>query len=88
MIQIRYQNTHHFWFDLYSIAIIGDSMHPTLNHGMLILFDKSSVEVDQGNIYVISTLNGTFVKRLFMQDNTLILSSDNPHFYIELYCSD
>ena len=59
------------------ISVIGDSMHPTLKEGQMLLFqeDGSSIE---GAIYIIEYQSELFVKRL--KKRPLSLVSDNKEY--------
>ncbi|QIR80018.1 S24 family peptidase (plasmid) [Sulfurospirillum diekertiae] len=66
---------------LHAINVIGDSMEPTLKDKEIILCDTTCKEFEDGDIFMIHTLEGLFVKRLFQDaKGTISLRSDNPNY--------
>lgn len=69
--------------NLYMIKVEGDSMYPTLSRGdMVVIRQQENPFLNWGDIFVIDTLGGIAVKRLFQNEkNTRYnLKSDNEHF--------
>lgn len=64
-----------------AINVIGDSMEPTLNDGNVVFVDRNNINASRGGIYIFSTPNGIFIKRLQIKtDGQLELISDNPNY--------
>jgi phage repressor protein C with HTH and peptisase S24 domain len=69
--------------NLYMIKVEGDSMYPTLSRGdMVVIKQQESPFLNWGDIFVVDTLEGIAVKRLFQNENNnkYTLKSDNEHF--------
>jgi transcriptional regulator with XRE-family HTH domain len=68
----------------FMIAVDGDSMFPTLSNGDYIIIKRlKTTNIRWGEIYVIDTIDGIFVKRLFQHrkyDNQIELHSDNCRY--------
>ena len=62
--------------DLNSVS--GDSMHPTLPDGSMILVDRSSRNLLEGRVFVLQTPDGLLVKRVRQEGARWLLVSDNP----------
>lgn len=61
----------------------GDSMEPTIRDGdgLIINFNFSKMDLNQGGVFIISTSDGVKVKRLqVMIDGGIRISSDNPNY--------
>ena len=72
-----------------ALNVIGDSMEPTLYDKEIILFDKDSLEIQNGGIFIIGTTAGLFVKRLALRINGSIeLSSDNKTYNSDIIEQD
>ena len=67
--------------NLFMIHVEGDSMTPTISNGDLILLKKQDApSIHWGNVYVVDTLDGLAVKRIFQHTkhkSKYILVSDN-----------
>ena len=69
---------------LESINVIGDSMEPTFEDGDIVFLNRNKKDVSRGGIFVVSTNNGLFIKRVSYKTNgTLDLISDNSAYTIE-----
>lgn len=67
--------------DLFSMAVQGDSMEPTIPDGASIIVHKSQ-DVANGKPHVICRGDECFVKRLFRQmDGSILVKSDNYENY-------
>ena len=66
------------------IPVHGDSMHPTLQHGELAIYDKSITFYNGDGIYVISQEDLVRVKRLQMMPGKLRIISDNKFYDTEI----
>ncbi|MCX6180986.1 MAG: LexA family transcriptional regulator [Bacteroidetes bacterium] len=66
--------------DLYMLKVEGDSMYPTLSHGDGVIVKRQDTpSLNWGEIFVIDTLDGVAVKRVFMNEDKkkYTLKSDN-----------
>jgi len=73
---------HLKWID--AINVIGDSMEPLISDGATIFVDRSVTEIGGGGIFVVRTLAGTFVKRIFKRSDGMVeLLSINPLYPME-----
>lgn len=62
----------------------GDSMHPTIHNGALLIVDRSQTEVTNGCIYVVNISGDLLVKRVRRRlDGRIDLISDNKTYEIE-----
>ena len=62
------------------IDAIGDSMHPTINDGDVLLVDLRQKEPVDNRIFVLRMNQQLYAKRLqFRPDSKLVVHSDNPH---------
>jgi phage repressor protein C with HTH and peptisase S24 domain len=60
-------------------------MEPTLQDGTTILCDVTCKQIQDGDIFMVHTQEGLFVKRVYADtNNNLTLISDNPQ-YISTY---
>ena len=66
------------------IPVHGDSMHPTLQHGELAIYDKSVTFYNGDGVYVISQEDLVRVKRLQMMPGKLRIISDNKFYDTEI----
>ena len=64
--------------DLICIRTAGDSMEPTLSDGDFLLLDRSQIDPQGGQVFVIYTDDGLLVKRLREDGDGWELTSDNP----------
>lgn len=63
------------------VAVNGDSMEPTLNHGDQVLVDMSKKQIQAHGVYLIQTDQGLMVKRLASPASGLVnVMSDNPAY--------
>jgi phage repressor protein C with HTH and peptisase S24 domain len=75
--------------NLIAINVTGDSMYPTLDDKEIIIVDKSNQNIQKGGIFVLSNLNGVFVKRLSCKiDNSIEIISDNKNYNSEIVTKD
>jgi SOS-response transcriptional repressor LexA len=62
-----------------AINVIGESMEPTLKEGSVVFVDKSDTNIKKGGIFILSTNDGLFIKRvLYRVDGSCDIISDNP----------
>ncbi len=67
----------------------GDSMHPTINDGDLILVNRAITTVETAGIYVVTIAGMVVVKRAYWQrDGSLVLKSDNSLYPEEVIPPD
>ena len=66
--------------DLICIRTAGDSMEPTLSDGDFLLLDRSQIDPQGGQVFVIYTDDGLLVKRLREDGDGWELTSDNPAY--------
>jgi transcriptional regulator with XRE-family HTH domain len=64
------------------VKVSGDSMAPTLQHGDLVLIDRSIRQIGRDGLYVITSGYEVQVKRITRdwKTKTLTISSDNPAY--------
>ncbi|TRO14363.1 helix-turn-helix domain-containing protein [Ectopseudomonas mendocina] len=55
----------------------GHSMWPTIDHGDVLLVDRSSIEPIDGQVFVLANGAGAIVKRLVLADGEWVIRSDN-----------
>jgi phage repressor protein C with HTH and peptisase S24 domain len=65
---------------MHVINAIGDSMEPSIYEGNKILVDTNYRKLNKQNIFIISTTEGVFIKRIQLNGNNLILISDNQEY--------
>ncbi len=71
--------------NLDAINVIGDSMEPTIKDGSIIFIDRDNTNIYNGGIFVVSTNNGVFVKRINLRsDGKIELISDNKLYPNEI----
>lgn len=61
------------------ITCYGDSMEPLIKGNSILLCDKQKA-YKNSNIYAVNTIDGLFVKQVFMKDNGCILRSINTAY--------
>ncbi len=62
-----------------SINVLGDSMEPTFYENDMVFINRLQKDIKKGGVFVVSTPNGLFIKRLALRaDGMLELISDNP----------
>ena len=67
-----------------SINVLGDSMEPTFYENDMVFINRSQKEIHRGGVFVVTTPNGLFIKRLSLRsDGMLDLISDNALYSIE-----
>ncbi len=67
--------------DIEAINVIGESMEPTLKDGSVVFVDKNDKNIKKDGIFVLSTNDGLFIKRvLYGIDGSCDIISDNPAY--------
>ncbi len=67
-----------------SINVLGDSMEPTFYENDMVFINRLQKDIKKGGVFVVSTPNGLFIKRLALRaDGMLELISDNPLYTTE-----
>ena len=65
--------------EIEAINVTGESMEPTLKDGSVVFIDKSDKNIKKGGIFVLSSNDGLFIKRvLYGIDGSCDIISDNP----------
>ncbi len=65
--------------DIDAINVTGESMEPTLKDGSVVFVDKNDKNIKKDGIFVLSTNDGLFIKRvLYGIDGSCDIISDNP----------
>jgi len=65
--------------DIDAINVTGESMEPTLKDGSVVFVDKNNKNIKKDGIFVLSTNDGLFIKRvLYGIDGSCDIISDNP----------
>ena len=68
---------------------VGDSMHPTVQDGDLLLIDTTDRDVTGFGLYVVDVAGERLVKRVQRKvDGSLVLISDNPSYQPDLVTPD
>jgi len=68
-----------------AIHVTGESMEPTLEDGSIVLVDRSRRDISKDGIFVVSSGNGLFIKRVrFRVDGMIELISDNKIYSPEI----
>jgi repressor LexA len=62
------------------IKVFGESMEPDIKDGSLVFVDKSKKEIDNKSIYLVNTKDGVFVKYINIENDKVILKSQNQTF--------
>lgn len=67
--------------NLVLVTATGDSMHPTIKNGDMLMLDRTRTEATSG-VYIIRMGDELFVKRLQKNpvDNSITIKSDNPAY--------
>lgn len=67
------------------MAVEGDSMKPTLEHGDLVLVDLRVNRPAENSIYVLAIEDSLLVKRVQLKmDGSIVIKSDNPLYDAEI----
>ena len=75
--------------EIEAIHVEGESMEPTLPDGSIVFIDRRQTDPSKDGIFVASTVNGLFIKRIRMRaDGMVELISDNPLYTPELLGPD
>ncbi len=70
--------------ELDAINVLGESMEPTLKDGSIAFVNKKDKDIQKGGIFVLSTNDGLFIKRvLYRVDGSCDIISDNPMYPIQ-----
>ncbi|BAK73765.1 S24 family peptidase [Arcobacter sp. L] len=67
------------------LQVFGESMEPEIKDGSLIFVDRSKKEIDNKSIYVINTKDGLYIKSIKVNNDKVILKSNNPNFSDVIY---
>ncbi len=67
------------------LNVFGDSMEPDIKEDSLIFVDKSSVDLKNNSIYIISTPCGLYIKKVYIDDSNIILQSINSNYQDEVF---
>jgi len=63
------------------ITVRGDSMHPKIKNGDVVMVDVGHASYDGDGVYLINVNGYTFIKRLQMQPDGLHIISTNPDYH-------
>jgi phage repressor protein C with HTH and peptisase S24 domain len=67
--------------ELEAIHVDGESMEPTLQDGSIVFVDREQTNVNKNGIFIASTTNGLFIKRIQQRvDGMIELISDNSMY--------
>ncbi len=75
---LDYMNTNYKYTDV--LKVLGDSMEPDIKDKSLIFVDKMLSSIKNGNIYVVNTPDGTFIKRVNIDNDKVYLKSNNQAY--------
>ncbi|WP_456428362.1 LexA family transcriptional regulator [Nitratifractor sp.] len=71
--------------EIEAIHVEGESMEPTLRDGSIVFIDRRQTDASKEGIYIASTPNGLFIKRIRRRaDGAVELISDNPLYPPEI----
>jgi phage repressor protein C with HTH and peptisase S24 domain len=71
--------------EIEAIHVEGESMEPTLPDGSIVFIDRRQTDSSRDGIFVASTANGLFIKRIRRRaDGMVELISDNPLYTPEV----
>jgi len=62
------------------LQVFGESMEPDIKDGSLIFVDKSKKDINDKDMYLINTIDGAFVKKIDLNNDTVYLKSNNKSF--------
>ena len=62
------------------LQVFGDSMEPDIKDGSLVFIDKSQVDINRPGVYIVSTTDGLFIKKIAVKDDRIVLKSTNKNF--------
>lgn len=65
---------------IHIVNATGDSMEPTISSGDKILIDTRYKQLNENDIFIISTNDGVFVKNVKLEDNSIKLISKNKEY--------
>ena len=72
-----------------AIRVTGESMEPTLEDGSIVFVDRDSKDISKDGIFIVSTTNGLFIKRVRVRaDGKVELISDNRLYPPEILSVD
>ncbi len=75
--------------EIEAIHVEGESMEPTLQDGSIVFVDRRQTDPSKDGIFVASTPNGLFIKRIRRRaDGMVELISDNPLYTPEILSPD
>jgi len=75
--------------EIEAIHVEGESMEPTLPDGSIVFIDRQQTDPSRDGIFVASTANGLFIKRIRRRaDGMVELISDNPLYTPEILSPD
>jgi SOS-response transcriptional repressor LexA len=75
--------------EIEAIHVEGESMEPTLPDGSIVFIDRRQTDSTRDGIFVASTANGLFIKRIRRRaDGMVELISDNPLYAPEVLSPD
>ncbi len=75
--------------EIEAIHVEGESMEPTLPDGSIVFIDRRQTDSSRDGIFVASTANGLFIKRIRRRaDGMVELISDNPLYTPEVLSPD
>ncbi len=71
--------------EIEAIKVEGESMEPTLSDGSIVFIDRNQCNPRKDGVFVASTNNGLFIKRVRLRvDGMIELISDNPLYAPEI----
>ncbi|MFW3412008.1 S24 family peptidase [Aliarcobacter butzleri] len=62
------------------LQVFGESMEPDIKDGSLIFVDKSKKDINDKNIFLINTKEGLYIKSIKVNNDKVILRSNNQTF--------
>ena len=62
------------------LQVFGESMEPDIKDGSLIFVDKSKKDINDKDIFLVNTIDGVFVKSIKVNNDKVILKSNNLNY--------
>jgi len=72
-----------------AIEVFGESMEPTIKENSIVFIDREDVDISKDGIYIVSSSQGLYIKRVEQKDNGVVeLISDNIDYSTQVFHKD